>query len=259
MHFIDRHRLGVDIAECSLFHPGGVTPLITLQIRHHACSAQIVLGIEPIGVRLQENLPVTPPDLELVVISLAHLGDKDFPDPRAAQPSHHVTAAVPSVEVTDNAHALGIRGPDSKSRSDDALDRSGVGSEDTVGFEVPPLPEQVQIDLPEHRGKGVGITLLRARSVPVDDLDRVGIRSGRKGRCDLRLKEAIRMDFRERNLLPTVKHDRNGDGTGMENAKGHPLGCIRPHPEQLVRITVPALQQGIEIFRGEERRRQGTA
>jgi hypothetical protein len=67
------------------------------------------------------------------------------------------------------------------------------------------------------------------------------------------------MDFREKNLFPTVKHDRDGDGSGMENAKGRPLGSIRPHPEQVVRITVPALQQGIEIFRGEERRRRGAA
>jgi hypothetical protein len=39
-----------------------------------------VLGIEPIRVGLEENLSTKSSDLKLVMISLGHSWNKDFPD-----------------------------------------------------------------------------------------------------------------------------------------------------------------------------------
>jgi len=52
-----------------------------------------------------------------------------------------MTATIPSVEITHNADSLGIRRPDRKSRSRDMMNLAGVGSEDTIGLVVLPLPE----------------------------------------------------------------------------------------------------------------------
>jgi len=164
-----------------------------------------------------------------------------------------MTATIPSVEITHNADSLGIRRPDRKSRSRDMMNLAGVGSEDTVGLVVLPLPEQVQVDFAQQRRKGVRITLTCARSISIGDLDRVGIRSGRKRRRDVGLKESVRMDLRERDTFPSLERYRHGDGSGMKDPQRCPTGSIRPHTQKVVRITVPALQQRVEILRRKER------
>ena len=97
------------------------------------------------------------PDLVLVERAFAEPGDEQFPEAAGDMLPHRVPAAVPAIEVADDAHARGVRRPDGKIDAVDAVDRPQVGAQAVVALPVPPFVEQVHVVLGQQVRKGVRI------------------------------------------------------------------------------------------------------
>ena len=61
--------------------------------------------------------------------AFADAGQKNFPDAAAEQPAHRIDAAIPAVEVANDADALRIRRPDRKVNAVLAPDRAKMRAE----------------------------------------------------------------------------------------------------------------------------------
>ena len=133
-----------------------------------------MLGVESVRIGLQEDIAERPADLEFVVISHGDSGDENFPDAAAAQTAHHVAAAIPSVEIPHHAHPLRIGSPNCKGGPGNPLHHAGMGPQHTVGLQMLPLTEQIEIDFPQQRGKGIGVPIGERGTVRKTDPDRVG-------------------------------------------------------------------------------------
>ena len=66
-------------------------------------------------------------------------------------------AAVPVVEIADQAHAGGVGGPDGEIHAVDAVDLPQLGPEPVVALPVPAFVQQVTVVVGQQVGKGVGI------------------------------------------------------------------------------------------------------
>src|SRR5947207_7536248 len=66
-------------------------------------------------------------------------------------------AAVPAIEVAHNTDAPRAGGPDCEVNAADAFECDQVGAEFLVSIVMAALAHQIQIELAEHHGKGIGI------------------------------------------------------------------------------------------------------
>jgi len=64
-------------------------------------------------------MTVAATELELVACPLMNAGQKQFPDTTFAAQPHRVATPIPHIEITHDADARGVRGPDGKSRAAD--------------------------------------------------------------------------------------------------------------------------------------------
>ena len=94
------------------FHPCGVSPFEALSLRHKGSVLDSVLGKECKGVGLEEGGTFAGSDFKLVVSAFTDFGHKNFPNAAIPEHAHGVTPTVPVIEVTDDAHALSVGGPD---------------------------------------------------------------------------------------------------------------------------------------------------
>ena len=83
--------------------------------------------------------------------------DEQFPHAARDVLPHRVAAAVPPVEVADDADALGIRRPDGEVHAGHAVDRAQLCAELLVALPVLPFAEQVQIEFAHHRRERVRV------------------------------------------------------------------------------------------------------
>ncbi len=77
----------------------------------HAGGAGRYFGVKGERIGFQEDIAVAGQDFELVQLTLAQAGHKQFPNPRAWPQPHRVAAAIPAVEGADDADPLGVRCP----------------------------------------------------------------------------------------------------------------------------------------------------
>ena len=113
---------------------------------------------EAVGVGLVNEIAVVAAlDLVLVDFALAEVGDEDLPDPRGAAIAHRMPAAVPVIEIADDADPLRIGRPDGEMNAAKALMGPDVGTEPLVIAVVRPFAQQVQVKIGEDRPEEIGI------------------------------------------------------------------------------------------------------
>ena len=104
---------------------------------------------------------VGPTDAEFVCRAGTHAGNEEFPNSRVAKQAHRVNAVVPAVEVSDDEDGLGARCPHRERRAGHIAHRAWIGAhmraEDLPKLLVTTLIEQKAVDLPDSRGKAVGV------------------------------------------------------------------------------------------------------
>ena len=111
----------------------------------------------PNGSVFFRSAPVARPDLELVLLAVRQIGNEDLPDAAGHQQPHRVDAAVPPVEVADDADAIGVRRPDREVHAGRRADGDAMRAELLERAVVRPLAEQVQIEVGQHAAVAVRI------------------------------------------------------------------------------------------------------
>ena len=173
MDLVDRDRRPPVIRRESFRTPclgrrGGIR-----QRRHDGGGLRPALRRHRVRIGLQQDVPVTRLDLEFVKRARADAGQKDLPDADIMAESHRMDAAVPAVEIPDDADPLGVRGPDGEARSRDALHLSRMRAQLFVASEMSPLRQEMNVEIAEKRRKAIRVIYLVA-VVSIDDLEPVG-------------------------------------------------------------------------------------
>src|SRR5690606_11947332 len=84
-----------------------------------------------------------------------------------AEVAHGVAAAVPAVEVPDDAHALRVRRPYGEQRAGDTVERPRVGAQEFLGPGVLPGVEVPEVLLPDRRPERPGLVAYPAHALAV--------------------------------------------------------------------------------------------
>ena len=139
-------------------HPGFVAPAVIVRLRNDRSRAGRRFGLARERIGLPRHLhPARTDDVVFVTRSRRHAGNEQLPDPGAVAHAHRVPAAIPGIEIADDRHARGIRRPDGEAYAGDAVDRNDLGAEAVRQVEVPPLVEQMKIQLAEQQSEGIRV------------------------------------------------------------------------------------------------------
>ena len=155
------------------FHPFAVAPLIAVEIVNQRRRFLAPLIEKSERIALQQKRAGVRADLEFVVRAFRHARQEKFPDAAAEQPAHRIDAAIPAIEIADNADALRVRRPDREIDPVDAADRPKLRAEFLVNLQVIALGEEVQIHLAHDRPIGVRIVRESSVTVPADNADAI--------------------------------------------------------------------------------------
>jgi hypothetical protein len=152
MHLVHRHRLLVRLRGLAALHPRIVGELVGRGVHDARASERSTghLGAERHRVGLEDQVPLSRDDLELVEGAVTDIGDEELPDPRRAERAHLVEAPVPTVELAHDAHAARVRRPHGEARAPHSVDRLNAGPELLPQSEVPALAQKVEIQLAQR-------------------------------------------------------------------------------------------------------------
>src|SRR5690348_11894965 len=112
MNLVDGDGLLEPVGFCTLGNPGGVGPLVHIEIRDDGAGGRADLGAK--GVRVgfkRDHVSIGADDLVFVDGTLVELGDEEFPDAGGAASAHGVGATVPLIEIADYADAASAGRP----------------------------------------------------------------------------------------------------------------------------------------------------
>ena len=157
VHLVDRHRCALPVVVAALRHPIAVLPGVGGRALDDARGLRALLEAVGVGIRLEHDVAGLAAYLELVEMPRGESRDEELPDAGATARPHGVHAAVPAVEIPDDADAHCVRRPDREQGARDLVDRVKVRTEEPVGVPVPALAEQVQIEVAELRREGIGV------------------------------------------------------------------------------------------------------
>src|ERR1043166_2587003 len=102
-------------------HPFGVAPRV-IQVPNNRSGARRNLVEDRERIALIDLVSVGPRnDMILVQAPLFHIGEKAFPDARAAARAERMRLLLPVVETPDDIHRVGIGRPDGEVRPFDSI------------------------------------------------------------------------------------------------------------------------------------------
>ena len=124
------------------------------------------LGLKGHRIRLRGQLFAAGPlDLELVERTGGQAGHEQLPDPAFRALAHGMAAAVPAIEVADDADPRGARRPHAEGDAVDRVDGKRLRPQPVIELQVIALGEQVGIDLAEQQSERVGVVDLADTAV----------------------------------------------------------------------------------------------
>ncbi len=236
MHLVDAHRPVGELALGPLRHPLGVAPVVVGQAVDDARRLRRVLGAKGHRIGLErQQLAARSQELVLVVRSLRDTGDEQLEDAALEPLAHDVAAAVPPIEVADDAAALRVRRPDREAHAGDTVDLAGVRAQLLVEPPVAPLGEQVDVDLAQERREAVGIV-----DDAAVDVESVGVAPAQA--VDLALEEPGIVGAGERGeRLARGRQHADVEGAGLEGAQ-----ALRVDAQDREGIAVATLDDGVD-------------
>src|SRR5215213_1050703 len=149
MHFVDGHRLCMHRLLAAVPHPLVVIPDV-LALVNDRRGVRSSLSEARHGIGLEPPDTVGTEDLEFVEVACAGPFREQRPDAGTGHKLHVVALAVPVVEVADEPHGLGVRGPHRESCSEDlatfgVLYRRLLGTQAAPALRVMPLVETGEV------------------------------------------------------------------------------------------------------------------
>jgi hypothetical protein len=226
--------------------PLRVLPFIVAP-RHDRGRQRRQLEAEPVRVGLQQQLAKeVRANLELVVLADLRARDEDLPHADGFEFPHRMEAAVPPVEVADDADALGIGRPDCEVHPDAVADAHRVRAELVVDPRVLALCEQVGVVFGDDAAVTIRVVDLDRLPAGIRDaqpiVERLGAGKGRfedAGRMALHRRHAARvphLDVLGRRLVgPDDQAARlavrteHGEWIGMTRAGQRVEGLVDRH------------------------------
>ena len=154
MHFVDRDRRIA--ARCSPPAPApDACDRLSVDDDRRRLGTQLGGKRDRIGFQRQQ-FAVAPENLELVSVSGRDRRHEDFPEAVAAH-AHGVAAAVPKIEIADDADALRIGRKHSERDARDAIEHERMRAELVIELEMRALAQQIQIEIGQDRRKPIGV------------------------------------------------------------------------------------------------------
>jgi hypothetical protein len=150
VHLVDRHRLLEPRARgLSRRHPLAIAPAVARRVAHDRRRLRRRLERARERIGLLQNRAGSRADLVLVLLALGQVGHEDFPHPAGHEHAHRRHAPVPSVEVADHAHAIGVRRPHREVDAGGSAERDAMRPELVEHPVVRAFADQVQIEIGE--------------------------------------------------------------------------------------------------------------
>src|SRR5690606_95277 len=166
VQLVDGERCAPPVALRACRHPVAVLPRVPA-VHDDAGRGRPQLAALGVRIRFQEQRARgAVADLELVH-AFVEPRHEQLPDAARAEVAHGVAAAVPAVEVPDDAHALRVRRPYGEQRAGDAVERPRVGAQEFLGPGVLPGVEVPEVLLPDRRPERPGLVAYPARALAV--------------------------------------------------------------------------------------------
>ncbi len=141
----------------AMLHPLVVRPLVFAREHDGRIARWWFVIVAERVVFQRQQVAVSVEQFELVFLAAADPGDKYLPQPVARVQAHRVAAAVPVVEVADDADARGVRGPDRETRTADALYRAQLRAQLGIDLLVRAFAEQVKIQVAQRSRKAIRV------------------------------------------------------------------------------------------------------
>ena len=236
MHLVDRDRLVMQRTLGTALHPRVVLPVMLVHAMHDRAGGGGLLLTERHRIGLERlQVAMCADDLEFVEIPDGEVRHEQFPQPCAETAAQRVAAAIPCVEMADDADAAGIGGPD---REDDALDAlmfDRMRAETLPQFLVAAFGDEVFVHLAQHRREPVGVVALplvaaRLHAQPVG-------RAEFKAIGQLAPEHAFGVHAGQRRDLCALGRDRHHlGGVGGKDGEAHRPGLGPVRPEQFERV-----------------------
>src|SRR5262249_13530353 len=110
-----------------------------------------------VGIGFESDQPVLITHFVFVMGSFADSRNKNLPNTRGPERAHLVNTAVPVIEITDDADAMGIGSPHCEARTRDAVDSSQLGTELFIDPPLVPFSKQVEIGFTQCWQERIGI------------------------------------------------------------------------------------------------------
>ena len=185
-------------------------------------------------------------DLEFVMSSFVHAGEENLPDARGNQLAHRVGSAVPVVEISDHAHALGRGCPYREMHARHLVDHLHMGAEFFVDVVVRAFVEKIDIHLAQHGAERVGIALAPLGTFVVGEFERV-TRAGLES-FDFPFEHPflIKSLQRLRIRLFAVENDLNLAGIRTKHAPD-PFSILFADPQNAEGITVAGFDERVVV------------
>ncbi len=214
VHFVDRHRPGERVGAAAVLEPVLVRPLVA-RAEHDRRVRRRDLGGGRVGVGLEREpaVPVT----NRVLVAGAHVDPRheELPDAGAPERSHRVQAAVPAVDVADEADRGRVGRPDGEGDAGDPVHLPRVGAEPLPEALVPALADEVQVEIAERRRERVRVAHDDCLAVRAANLELVA--KGQLGALDDPFEEAgLRLRRRELDRLVALRARHHPDRVGAK-------------------------------------------
>ncbi len=243
VHLVGRHRFvepGVGGGPGD--QPLRVVPRV-VQARHDGGGQGRYLEGESEGIGLQQQFAMEArPDLELVAGALGHAGDEDFPDAGRAEPPHRVQAAVPRVDVADDADAIGVRRPHREVDAVGVANPHQVRAQLVVNAGVLPLREQVHVVLRDHPAVAIRIVDVDGMAARIGDPETIVEDPGRVRERRLEYAGVVARHRRRATGAHDVDALRRRLVRADDDAPALDVG-----PEDRERIGMARAREGVEV------------
>ena len=206
MEFVDGDG-GVLPVECgAVAHPGAIGPLVTVEIDDHGAGFGAQFGGEGVGIGFEcHHLAGAREDFEFVEAAFGERGDENLPDAGGAV-AHGMDAAVPAVEIADDADAQRVGRPDGEMHAGDSGNFAEMRAELVVILEMSAFAEEVKIVIGENGRESEGVVGFDGLVLRGGGAQAIGVRRNggacngrggkrRRGERDKSFEKSGRMDL----------------------------------------------------------------
>ena len=157
VHFIDADGAVHTGIGPALPHPVFILPSVSTAV-NNGCIARGRLEIMRHGIRLQrQQTAIGAQKFKFVLVATGNPGNKNLPNAATRMQPHHVTPAIPAIEIADHADPKRVGRPDCETGTLHAELGLGLRAQRAVNLLVRTLSQQVEVEVTQGGRKAIGV------------------------------------------------------------------------------------------------------